>query len=179
VRAAVPGLGTPHPLGFSLPAVYHDDPLAQRFLSAFDDVLAPIFCTLDNIDAYFNPYLTPPDFLAWLADWVGASVDENWTLERRRRLVAATVEVYRWRGTVRGLAAEIALHTGAEPQIEESGAVEWSSRPGGPIPGAREPHVRVRVPVPDPESVNLDRLQAMIAAALPADVTYELDVVAT
>lgn len=174
MRAAVPGLISPHPLGFALPGVYHDDPVIQSFLSAFDEVLAPIFSTLDNLDAYFDPRLTPPDFLEWLGGWVGMVLDEHWPLERRRKLVQAAVELYRWRGTVRGLAAHVALHTGVEPDIEESGGLVWSSRPGQAVPGTADSFVRVRVRVPDPSAINAERLSAMIGASLPADIIHEL-----
>src|SRR5436853_5114389 len=135
MRAHVPDLISPHPLGLALPAIYHEDPVVQSFLTAFDEVMAPILCTLDNFDAYLDPRLTPPDFLEWLGGWVGMALDEHWPLERRRALVQAAVELYRWRGTVRGLAAQVALHTGVEPEIEESGGLVWSSRPGQAVPG--------------------------------------------
>jgi len=174
VRASVPDLITPQPLGFALPGVYHDDPVIQAFLSAFDEVLAPIFSTLDNLDSYFDPQLTPPDFLEWLGGWVGMALDENWPLERRRSLVQNAVELYRWRGTVRGLAAHVALHTGVEPEIEESGGLTWSSRPGQKVPGTAESFVRVRVRVPDPLAINAERLSVMIGNSLPADIIHEL-----
>jgi len=174
VRAAVSDLISPHPLGFALPGIYHDDPVIQAFLSAFDEVLAPIFCTLDNLDAYFDPRLTPPDFLEWLGGWVGMVLDEHWPLERRRALVQSAVELYRWRGTVRGLAAHVALHTGVEPEIEESGGLTWSSRPGQAVPGTADSFVRVRVRVPDPSAINAERLSTMIANSLPADIIHEL-----
>lgn len=176
MRAAVPGLPTPYPLGLALPAVYHEDELAQRFLSALDDVLAPVFCTLDNLESYFDPSLTPPDFLSWLAGWLAIVLDENWAMEKRRALLRQTAHVYRWRGTVRGLAEEVALHTGVEPEIEESGGIVWSSRPGGPIPGTSDAHVRLRLRLPAQNDVNIDRLRAMIEASIPADVTYDLEV---
>lgn len=174
MRASVPELISPHPLGLALPAIYHEDPVIQSFLTAFDDVLAPVFCTLDNLDSYLDPALTPPDFLEWLGGWVGMALDEHWPLERRRALVQAAVELYRWRGTVRGLAAQVALHTGSEPEIEESGGLIWSSRPGQAVPGTADAFVRIRVRVPDPSAINADRLSTMIGAALPADVIHEL-----
>lgn len=176
MRALVPGLPTPYPLGLALPALYQEDELAQRFLSALDEVLAPILSTLDNLESYFDPGLTPPDFLSWLAGWLAIVLDENWPIEKRRVLLRETSTVYRWRGTVKGLAAEVALHTGVEPEIEESGGIVWSSRPGGPIPGTSDAHVRLRLRLPDPTDVNIDRLRAMIEASIPADVTYELEV---
>lgn len=176
MRSLVDGLETPHPLGLALPGVFQEDPLIQRFLTAFDDVLAPIFNTLDNLEAYFDPQLTPPDFLPWLAGWVGASLDDNWPVARQRELTARAANLYRWRGTIKGLAAEVALFTGSEPEVIESGACIWSSLPGTRTPGSGEAHVRIRVRVPDPAAINETRLRNMIVAAIPADVVYDLEI---
>ena len=54
-RALVPGLPTPHALGTHLPAVYQEDPFAQALTAGLDDVLSPIFATLDNLGAYHDP----------------------------------------------------------------------------------------------------------------------------
>jgi len=91
MRAAVPGLPTAVPLSAMLPGIFQEDPFTVRFVSGFDDVLAPILSTLDCLPAYFDPSLAPEDFLGWLAGWVGLSLDENWPLERRRDLVARNV----------------------------------------------------------------------------------------
>ncbi|MGW2090124.1 hypothetical protein ACWCQ6_35010, partial [Streptomyces sp. NPDC001880] len=66
-RAAVPGLASRYPIGGLLPALYADDDLAQRFTAGLDTVLAPVLSTLDNLPAYFDPLLTPADFLPWLS----------------------------------------------------------------------------------------------------------------
>ena len=115
MRALVEGLETPHPLGLSLPALYQDDDGAggdwraaasfgQRFTAALDEVLAPALWCLDGVETYFDPHLTPEDFLDWLAGWVGLELDENVPLERRRTLVARAVGLYRRRGTASALA---------------------------------------------------------------------------
>ena len=178
MRGALEGLETPHPLGHQLPALYQEDDFAQRVLCALDDVMAPIYCTLDNLECYLDASLAPTDFVEWLAGWVGLALDENWPIERQRALVAGAAELYRWRGTVRGLAAYVAVYTGSDPTIEESGGISWSSRPGSPVPGTRRPAVRVRVPVPDPSPEKKARVEAIVAAARPADVAYEVEVVA-
>ncbi|MGW2874684.1 hypothetical protein ACWDCZ_41715, partial [Kitasatospora sp. NPDC001225] len=67
-RAAVPGLPSPHPIGELLPALFAEDDFAQRFTAGLDTVLAPVFATLDNLPAYFQPGLAPADFLDWLAE---------------------------------------------------------------------------------------------------------------
>ncbi len=67
-------------------------------------MLAPVFATLDCLDSYFDSYfdawLTPRDFLDWLAGWVGVVLDENWPLERQRALVGQMVALYGRRGTL-------------------------------------------------------------------------------
>src|SRR5215468_4745376 len=100
-------LDSPHPLREQLPAVYLDDDFTVRFTYAFDEVLAPLFATLDCLSAYLDPRLAPDDFVTWLAGWVAFPVDEGWTLAQRRELVARAVELHRWRGTPRGLVAHV------------------------------------------------------------------------
>jgi phage tail-like protein len=177
MRGLVPGLDTPREMVSLLPALLQGDPFAQRLTSAFDDVLAPILSTLDNLDAYLDPTFAPYDFVDWLALWVGLAIDENWPLERRRDMVAHMTELYSWRGTARGLRALVALQVGVEPEIEESGGVSWSPVPGGELPGSSTPSLVIRLRVPDPAAVNLVRLDALIAAARPAHIPHRLEVV--
>src|SRR4029453_7641000 len=70
MRATAAGLATPPPIGEHLPALFQEDEFAQRFVGALDEVLAPVFAVLDCLDAYLDPWLAPPDFVDWLADWV-------------------------------------------------------------------------------------------------------------
>ncbi len=88
MRGEIDGLASPAPLGDTLPGIYQDDDLTQRMVEAFDHVLAPILCTLDNIETYFDPSLAPTDFAEWLASWVGLVLDESWPQHRQRSLVA-------------------------------------------------------------------------------------------
>jgi phage tail-like protein len=178
VRGTVDGLLTPHPLGRALPGLYQGDELAQRFLGAFDDVLAPVFCALDNFDAYLDPRLAPSDFLEWLATWVGVALDGGAAPERRRTLVAEAVELYRWRGTARGLSRAVALVTGVEPEVEETGTAGWSPIPTADGTGAVAPSVRVILRVPDPATIDRAQVDAIVEATKPAHVTHQVEVVA-
>jgi phage tail-like protein len=172
-----------------LPALYQEeeaDPqtgrfgpnFAQRFTAALDEVLAPIISCLDNVDAYLDPELTPADFVDWLAAWMGLELDENWPLERRRGLIARAASLYHRRGTVRGLADEVEIFTGIDPEVIDSGGVRWSTTPNTPLPGDAEPNVTVRVRVQDPASIDLARLEALVGAAKPAHVPAHVEVVA-
>jgi phage tail-like protein len=177
MRGLIPGLVSPHPLGPTLPAIYHDDDFAQRFLGALDDVLAPIFSTLDNFPTYLDPWLTPDDFLDWLATWVGIALDDTWDEARRREIVARAVELYRMRGTAAGLAAQVEIQTGGQVEIIENGGTAWSVDAGGELPGSPEPLVVVRVVVDDPKSVDAGRVDQLVAAAKPAHVPHRVEVV--
>jgi phage tail-like protein len=177
MRGLVAGLPSPHPLGPSLPALYQDDDFAQRFLAGLDDVLAPIYSTIDNFDAYLDPSLTPDDFLGWLAGWVGIALDESWDEARRRAIVARAVELYRMRGTAVGLKGQVEIQTGGTVEIVENGATGWSVDPGGELPGSPEPLVVVRVTVPDPKAIDATRLDALVSAAKPAHVLHRIEIV--
>ena len=128
-RGLVAGLPTSQPLIGTLPGLYHDDELARGLTAAFDDVLAPVLSTLDNIEAYLDPALTPEDFLDWLGGWVGLLLDETWPIERRRAFVAVAAQLYRNRGTVAGLAMHVRLFSAGEVEVSDSGGSAWSSTP--------------------------------------------------
>jgi phage tail-like protein len=177
MRGHVAGLRSPHPLGPALPALYQDDDFALRMLSALDEVIAPVYATLDSFDAYLDPHLAPEDFLSWLATWVGIGLDESWDEARRREAVARAAELYRLRGTATGLAAQVEIQTGGTVEIVENGATGWSVDPGGEMPGSPAPMVVVRVTVPDPRAVDATRLDALVAAAKPAHVPHRIELV--
>ena len=176
MRGALNGLGTPYPLGEQVPALYQEDDLTQRMLAALDGVLAPVLASLDNLDCYLDPALAPPDFVAWLADWVGALVDETWPAERQRAMVARMVTLYRRRGTVGGLREHIALATGGDVDVEDNGEVSWSPSPQAALPGSDGAFLRIRVRVDDPNAVDLAELERLVVAAKPAHVPHIVEV---
>lgn len=102
-----------------LPSVFRDDKLMGQFLMIFDTILTPIENTVDNVPFYFDPRLTPEPLLAWLASWLDIALDSKWPIERRRELVVKAAELYRWRGTRRGLSDYLKIYTGTQPQIIE------------------------------------------------------------
>ncbi|HWS34195.1 MAG TPA: phage tail protein [Actinoplanes sp.] len=175
-RAAVPGLLSPDPLGRRLPAVYAGDDLAQRLTGGFDDVLAPVHATLDNLWAYFTPGLAPGDFVDWLGEWVGAAAGRDWPLEQRRSAVANAVAAHRTRGTAAGLRTAIHDTFGVEAEIEESGGSTWSATPGGPLPGSPQPRLTVRVRLPEPSPSTATRIREFVEANRPAHVPCTIEV---
>jgi phage tail-like protein len=176
MRAAVPGLSSPHPISEQLPAVYAEDQFVQGFTGALDEVLAPVLSTLDNFSGYLDPALAPEDFVGWLAHWVALGVDESWSPAQLRQLVTRSVELHRWRGTRRGLAEHVGLLTGGTVEVTDSGGVVASPQPGAPLPDPGPAWVQVRVRVPDPGRIDERRLRATVVDAVPAHVRVSVEV---
>jgi phage tail-like protein len=174
MRGLVKQLESPRPLIESLPGLFQQDQFARRFVSAFDDAFAPIMSTLDNLTAYFDPWLAPHDFLEWLGRWVGITLDETWPIERRRRMVAQAHDLYRMRGTLKGLRAHIEIFTGGTVEIVDTGGVASSPTAGASFPGSPNFAVLVRVQVDDPNTVSMPRLEALVKAAKPAHLTHKV-----
>ena len=179
-RGAVPGLASPHSLALALPELYLEDDFARGLVAAFDEVLAPVHFSLDNLDAYVDPHLAPHDFLHWLAGWVGLELDSSAPLDRQRVLIAKAVELYRWRGTLQGLRQLIVRATGAaveDVELEESGGTSWSLEPDATPPGSAEAHLLVRVRARWDVEIDATRLDAIVDAAKPANMPHEVRVV--
>ena len=178
-RGLVEGLGAPQPLIETLPGLYQEDDLAGALTKAFDDVLAPVVSTIDNIDAYLDPALTPEDFLEWLAGWVGLLPDETWPIERRRALVAVAADLYRNRGTAAGLQMHVRLLTAGEVEVVDSGGSVWSTTPGTAAPGDGSYSVTVKVKPPKKGSVDRARVDSLVTAAKPAHVAHQVEIAET
>ena len=178
MRGLVDGLSSPHPMATGLPAIFQEeDPFTVRFTEAFDDSLAPVFTTLDNLTAYFDPRYAPEDFLAWLAGWVAIELDETWELGRRREAVLGGADLLRRRGTAVGLAAELELATGGQVEVLESGGSAWSLDAGSPMVGTARPALLVRIRVDDPGDLDAERVERIVDAAKPAHVPHKVEIV--
>ncbi|MFZ4507721.1 MAG: phage tail protein [Fimbriimonas sp.] len=159
-------------------------PFFERFLIGFEDAINPIRQTLDQLDRLFGPYSTPPQYLVWLAAWLTLPQDEHWTEMRRRRLVKEAVELFRWRGTPRGLKRYLQIYTGYEPMIDDQPVEGW--RLGShallgsdqTVLGDVPPHTFVvTLAVPDPSVINEAVVRDIIRSVKPAHTAYTLNIV--
>jgi len=187
MRGLVPDLPNPVPLLTRLPAILQDDefqapsrlPFLPRFLPAFDDAIAPVYSVLDNLEAYVRPEYAPPDFLEWLAGWVDVAVDEAWTEEQRRRIVADAASLHRRAGTAGGIrdALQLAAGPAATVEVEESGGSAWSAEPGAELPGSAAVAVAITITVPEGDQAALvRRFERVAAAVVPAHVPTRVTV---
>jgi phage tail-like protein len=164
-------------LGSLLPAVYQEfDENTLRFTAALDHVLAPVWLSIDCFDSYLQPALTPDDVAAWLAGWVGVVVDDNWHPEQLRRLVANAFELYRWRGTAKGIADLVEAYTGLRPTVDDSGSVAVSATPGGNGGPTYGTTVSVRFATNDLDAADIERLTHLVQASVPVHVQARVDV---
>ena len=165
-----------------LPSIYSESEFMGRFLMIFESVLGPLESMVDNTAHYLDPRTTPEEILPWLASWVNLVLDESWPIERRRLLVRSAVQLFRWRGTRRGLREYLRVYTGVEPEIVEGyGGIPLgqNTRLGwNTVLGSGMHHTfTVTLEVEDPTSVNTGHVKAIIEAEKPAHTGYRLRIV--
>jgi phage tail-like protein len=137
---------------------------------------------LAGIERYFDPGVNPDnslaeeqqraptEFLDWLAGWVALTLRADLDEDRRRRLIARVVPLYKLRGTRAGLSQMIQIYTSLPPTITE------------PAPDGEQVHffaVQIRLATPEPSVIAGQRrlVQAIIDQEKPAHTYYSLEVI--
>ncbi len=105
-----------------LPAVFGADPVSadftDRFLSLFDTTFRSIEKQIDQQAAYYDPLSTPassesgPDFLSWLASWIGITLERHWPETKRRQYLKRIAKLFHIRGTTEGLRRQLLIFLG-------------------------------------------------------------------
>ncbi|MBN1611440.1 MAG: hypothetical protein JW940_32705 [Polyangiaceae bacterium] len=112
-----------------LPAVYRDDPLSASFLERFLANVEGSFTALEgkiaSAEILFGPRTVPDQYLGWLAAWLGAALDPAWSAATQRQFLAQAPQIFRERGTARGV--ERALRLALDPCPEQALAKLGSS----------------------------------------------------
>jgi phage tail-like protein len=114
-----------------LPGIYQDADeenadFLQRFLLISAHLTSGIEERLEYLHEFFDPRLAPGAFLPWLASWLAMPLLEGWDEEKRREIIQRVPELYRLRGTARGLQLALRLFADVKAEIHEG---EW------PYPG--------------------------------------------
>jgi len=163
-----------------LPAIYRDDEFMGQFLLIFESIMKPLENTIGNLNLYFDPLLTPEPLLPWLSSWLDLALDPNWPIEKRRELVKHCVELYRWRGTRRGLSEYLRIYTGTVPEISEhvlGMRLDHETKLGIDTKlgssGAGH-HFTVTLALKEDEAISTETINAIIEAQKPAHTTYTL-----
>jgi phage tail-like protein len=189
-----------------LPAVFQEDREAGapnflgRFLLGFEQVLLGlgdagdpgIEETIARIYRYFEPGAAladgeraPKEFLDWLAGWVALTLREDWDELRQRDLIAKAAQLYRLRGTKRGVEEFLRIYTRLGASIDELGTgfqigVHSTVGVDTMLDGGAPFFFRVHVllPSPDPEQIKAQRdmAHAIVDLQKPAHTYYTLSV---
>ena len=163
-----------------LPGLYREDEFMGQFLRIFESVMKPIENTIDSLDLYFDPQMTPEPLLPWLASWLDLVLNPTWPLKRRRNLVKSCAELYRWRGTKRGLSEFIKIYTGTEPEISEyveGMRLDSETRLGihTKLGSSGAGHqFTVMLDINEDDDVDIDTVRAIIDNQKPAHTFYTL-----
>jgi len=166
-----------------LPAIYREDELMGRLLMLFESFWGPIERQVRDLSLYFDPRLTTPEMLPWLASWLDLVLDEQWPEAQRRLLLRSAAALYRKRGTRVGLEEYLMIYSGVRPRIVEHRAHNLRLSPearlglGVALGRANVPHsftVFLAVPGGELPPGMLRRVQGIIEAEKPAHTTYML-----
>ena len=162
-------------LASGLPASFFGNDLTADLVAAFDEVLAPIMTTLDDLAAYFDPRYAPDDCLVWLGGWINTLIDARWSADRVRRHLPDLLLALISRGTVEGIEAGVRACTGHQPTVTDNGGVGWSERPQGSPPGRPGARLEIRVRLPDEDAETVRSLvHAVVADLKPAHVAVSI-----
>ena len=95
-----------------LPIVYQEVDYIHRLIEIFEQAFDPVVNSFSSMWAHLDPLTAPQALLPFLAHWVDWSIDDQLDLTRQRRLIRRAVEIYRCRGTRKGLRFYLHLYTG-------------------------------------------------------------------
>lgn len=176
-----------------LPAVYREVDFIGRLLKIFEQSFEPAVQTLQTLWAYLDPLTAPETLLPFLAQWVGWHNEATWSIVQQRSLIRRAMEIYRWRGTRRGLSLYLHLYTGlplADPnrsayqqpiQIYEAfqrGLVLGESEfgPTAILGGGKPFHFTVRLCPTIGQFLDEALVRTIIEQEKPAFCTYDLEI---
>lgn len=108
-----------------LPAIYRRSDavgrnLVRELCFVFEHMFDSVEANLSDGWRFFDPHVAPIEFLDWLSNWTAFTIDLDWPEAQKRALIKRAVDLYRIRGTKRGLSLFLKLFTGHEPDIKEN-----------------------------------------------------------
>ena len=173
-----------------LPILYREVDFISRFLKIFEQAFEPAARAMDVMWAHLDPLTAPEALLGFLGHWVAWPIDRRWELMRQRRLIRHALEIYRWRGTRRGLRFYLHLYTDLpldddRPESDKRICIQETFHRGLTIGEARlgqdsalgggtPYHFIVRLRPEFPQQVDEALVRLIIEQEKPAFCTYDL-----
>jgi len=96
-----------------LPAVYREDEISASFLDRFLANIEGFYTVLEGriaeVQSLFDVDIAAEEYLEWLAQWFGVTLDPAWDQSRRRLFLRHAAQLFKQRGTPAGLTRMIRL----------------------------------------------------------------------
>lgn len=144
-----------------------EDDILNALLLIAETILTPLDRMIAQSDCYFDPLVAPEALLPWLKTWVGLFLKGDLPVARSRQLINSAAELYRWRGTCKGLTDYIYIGTGLTPQIQEPGP--YSFRVIMTVPKSANPDQ-------SRDNPDLELLWQILDSTKPAHTSYQLQI---
>ncbi|MFB2769538.1 phage tail protein [Pelatocladus sp. BLCC-F211] len=173
-----------------LPVLYREVDFIGRLMKILELAYQPVIDSFNVMWANLDPLTAPRALLPFLAHWVAWQSDTIWDLRQQRRLIRRAVELYRWRGTRKGLRLYLHLYTGLpldEHLANEADKHISITEPFGQpfvigeaelgtavLGGGQAFHFVVRLRSPNSHSIHERLIRRIIEQEKPAFSTYEL-----
>ena len=165
-----------------LPGLYRDDKFMGQYLNIFEDIMGPLERTVDNMDMYFDPTITPESLVPWLASWLDLNPGPGWTEKRWRELIKSAALLHRLRGTKRGISEYLRIYTGNVPEITEyipGMSLDSNTKLGvGTKLGSTGTgnHFTVILELDSNDEIDIDTVKSIIDSQKPAHTIYTLQI---
>jgi phage tail-like protein len=125
--AHIPGTGRDGPapgwLLRELPRPLAEDEFMGRFLGIFEEIAGGVRSRIDRFHRDLDPGLAAPEFLRWMAGWLGMALDPSLPEEHQRSLLRAAGPMFPLRGTRQGLQGLLEAFTRSKVEINDGGGV--------------------------------------------------------
>lgn len=156
-----------HWLSEQLPRPLADDPFLRSFCLIFEDIADSVRAPVLGFESYLDAGLAPPEFVRWMAKWLGLSIDASLPESRQRSALRSAGLLLQWRGTKPGLKGLLESLVGSEVEVVEHGGV---FREGD----APQYDPRIEIRVPNPGGIAEHQLRRFILNELAAGAELEL-----
>lgn len=141
---------------------------------------------LDDLEIKEDAGRAPVEFLPWLAGWLALVLREDWDPQRQRNLIAKAAELYRLRGTRRGIEEFVHIFTEESVHVSETGAdfevgihstVGVDTFVGGGAPFFFRVEVELSTPDVAEREAQREVARSIVDLQKPAHTYYQLDLV--
>jgi len=152
-----------------LPRPLAEDEFARRFVGIFEEIAGGIRARIGEFADDLDPGLAPPEFVRWIAGWLGLTLDPSLPEEQQRSLVRAAGPLFPLRGTRKGLQGLLEAFTRSSVEISDGGGVF----PEGAAPPASS---QVVIRVSSAGGLSEQHLLELVQRELPAAAVVDLRV---